>query len=100
MQADQAEQAYQQLGWQHVQQRVQQSLAVSQLKRLDPEVQAAARREYGVRVAFAWGVALSGYFVLGWGILKSVLGFMATGFVVRVFFALLRLRWPALKRSR
>eukprot|EP00928_Gymnodinium_smaydae_P045430 TRINITY_DN30282_c0_g1_i1.p1 TRINITY_DN30282_c0_g1~~TRINITY_DN30282_c0_g1_i1.p1 ORF type:complete len:363 (-),score=74.04 TRINITY_DN30282_c0_g1_i1:111-1157(-) len=91
MQADQADQAHQALGWQHIQQRLQARAAVSQLRSLDPAVQAQARRENQVRVGFSWGVALGCYFVLGCSFLKSLVMFLLSGFLVRLTFALSRL---------
>eukprot|EP00930_Biecheleria_cincta_P078708 TRINITY_DN66284_c0_g1_i1.p1 TRINITY_DN66284_c0_g1~~TRINITY_DN66284_c0_g1_i1.p1 ORF type:complete len:333 (-),score=85.10 TRINITY_DN66284_c0_g1_i1:195-1193(-) len=91
MQADKLEQQHQALGWQNLAQRLQNRAAVSQLKQLDPEVQAVARRENALRVGAAWASMLTAYFVLGYGLIKSVLVFFVSGFFVRLSFALLRL---------
>merc|ERR1719453_276365 len=49
LQADQAEQAHQMMGWQHVTQRLQAQAALSQVRQMDPEVRAIARRESAIR---------------------------------------------------
>jgi len=90
MQADQADQARQMMGWQHIQQRMQAQAAISQVKQMDPAVRAVARREQAIRFGFSWGIALWAYLIWGSGFLSSLLLFLLARFALGAFFAVRR----------
>jgi len=91
MQADQADQAFQMMGWQHIKQRLQAQAAISQVRQMDPEVRAAARKESAIQSGISWGVALGAYFGWGWGFISTLLLFLTTRLLVRTAFAFLRI---------
>eukprot|EP00929_Paragymnodinium_shiwhaense_P032647 TRINITY_DN18068_c0_g1_i1.p1 TRINITY_DN18068_c0_g1~~TRINITY_DN18068_c0_g1_i1.p1 ORF type:complete len:378 (-),score=92.45 TRINITY_DN18068_c0_g1_i1:342-1475(-) len=94
LQADRADEQHRALWLQNSAQRVQGRMAVNQLRQMDPEVQAVARREYSVRQVLSWTVALTSYFVIGASLLKSIFMFIMTSFGVRLGFAMLRMMKP------
>merc|ERR1740129_2441932 len=78
--AQRAQQDWQTARVQNTTARAQVRFAVSNLKQMDPRVQAEKR----LRVGICWGVSLSAYFVMGYGFFSSVFIFILTNFSLRV----------------